>query len=233
VPSLRNGWRWGDRWSLVVRLLLLLVLAAGVVCAAGALRQPYRQEDDLLADLAAGRVSYVMYERTSHQVHWVNGWWSWKQASLVTWEDAPGASSGSRSPDQSAEDWLYRRIKASPRRVTLEVRSGQESGLADWLHMIRWQPLRSAVILAWWLTFLLMLSRRTHQYANRWAWFWLFTLGQVGAVLYLVMEPRLMWRPPSPSAADRAPIRGGAGCGWSLLLSIAISLAGAGITAIP
>lgn len=45
----------------------------------------------------------------------------------------------------------------------------------------------------WLIAFLTMLSSRP-RYGNRWAWFWLFTIGQVGAPLYLILEPLPLWR---------------------------------------
>jgi hypothetical protein len=66
-----------------------------------------------------------------------------------------------------------------------------------------------------------MLGTGRHRYANRWAWFWLFTVGQVGAVLYLILEPRPIWRPASRTApTGRSPMGGGSGFLLSILLSI-------------
>ena len=42
----------------------------------------------------------------------------------------------------------------------------------------------------WVALFFVMLATREHAYANRWAWFWLFTVGGVGPILMLFKEPR-------------------------------------------
>jgi hypothetical protein len=63
----------------------------------------------------------------------------------------------------------------------------------------------------------LMLTTRDHRYANRWAWFWMFTnpLGMLG---YLWLEKR-PFPPPRPSRAE-APIGGGVGFCYALGLSV-------------
>lgn len=228
-----RGWRWGDWWGLAVRVVLLVALAAGAVSAAGSLRVSHRQEADLAADLAAGKVSYAEYDSATHQVRWVDGWWSWRQAVVDNREGQPAADSGPGATDAD-ESWLYERVAGSPRSVSMQIRNDAGTPPGRWLDRITWGPLRWAATLAGWLTLLLMLSRRDHRYANRWAWFWLFVIGQApGLLLYPLLEPWPLWRRPWRPGSPRVPIRGGAGFGWSLLLALAIGVAGAGVAAIP
>lgn len=234
VSSSRSSWQLGDRWGTAVRVVLFLVLAAGSVLAVAALHQPWRQQDDLLSDLAAGRVRYVEYEPSGQLVHWVDdSWMSWSQTQIATWQTTPGDGSTSSSSSNAAEQWLHRQIAASPYSpITVNRRVGQ--GPDQWLEKIAWGPLKVASLVVWLVTLVMMLGRRRHRYANRWAWFWLFNgTGPAGLLLYLVLEPHPAWQPASPLTAERAPIRGGAGLLLSLSLSLLLSLAAAGIAAIP
>ncbi|ROO90637.1 hypothetical protein EDD29_8370 [Actinocorallia herbida] len=76
-------------------------------------------------------------------------------------------------------------------------------------------------------TFVLMLSRPDHHYANRWAWFWLMTTGLSGAVLYLLLERRPAWRSLDRPLRDPAKrLTGGWGFVCSLFLApLSIGLA--------
>jgi hypothetical protein len=222
-----RGWRPGDWWSVGFRLLLLLVLAAAVATIAGSVRPAERSRADLIADLAAGRVSYLDYERIDHRVRWVTGWGRWRTTTLVSWPDN-GAVDGQ---GDAALEWLYRQIDASGHPVPVTWRVGNEP--TWWPVKVVWEPLRTATVAACLGTFLIMLGRTRHRYANRWAWFWLFTVGQAGVLLYLILEPRPMWRPRSwLPHQDRTPIRGGAGFLWAILLSIVVGLVTVGIAAI-
>ncbi|MFG1827745.1 hypothetical protein ACGFIJ_35160 [Microbispora bryophytorum] len=57
---------------------------------------------------------------------------------------------------------------------------------------------------------------------NRWAWFWLFTVGEVGAMLFLLLEPRPLWRGLEPQNPVRNRMGGGGGCVLALCLSLVI-----------
>jgi hypothetical protein len=227
-----SGWRPGDWWSTGVRVLLLLMLAVGAATAVASLRPAERHEADLIADLSAGRVTYLEYEGSDRRVRWMDGWWRWRQTKLLSWNaNGAGGSSADQPQGDAALEWLNRQIDASGHPVGLRFREVREPGW--WLNRVEWGPLRTATLAAWVVTFLLMLGRSRHRYANRWAWFWLFTFGQAGALLYLVLEPQPIWRPRSwPPRTGRAPVRGGTGLIWSILLSIAVGLVVAGILAL-
>lgn len=223
------GWRHGDWWSAGFRLLLLLVLVAGAVTVAASARPAERLESDLNADLTAGRVTYLDYDPSDHRVRWVNGWWRWSATTLVSKEsdERPPVVDPKRD---AALEWLDGQVDASGHLVPIRVRAGYEPRW--WPAEIVWDPLQAATMIAWFGTFLIMLGSASHRYANRWAWFWLFTIGQAGVLLYLIMEPQPLWRPRSwPPHTGRAPARGGAGLMAAILLSLTVSLVAAGITA--
>ena len=225
------GWRPGDWWSAAFRMLLLLVLVVGAATTVASVRPPERPESDLTADLAAGRVTYLDYERSNHTVHWVNGWWQWRATTLVSWRENGERPSTVDPQSDAALGWLYRQIDASGHPIPVRFRVDHEPRW--WPARIVWEPLQVAAVAAWIGSFLIMLGHARHRYANRWAWFWLFTVGQAGVLLYLILEPQPLWRPRSwPPRTDRAPARGGTGLIWAILLSIAVSLAAAGVTAL-
>ncbi len=223
VSATGSGWRAGDWWSAAFRLVLLLVLLAGAVSVAAAARPSMRPESDLTSDIAAGRVTYLDYDAAGHDVRWVTGRWRWHETTLETWRtDADQSSTG-----DTALTWLYQQINASGQVVSVRIRTGQDSGW--WPSEIIWDRLEMATTAAWIGTFLLMLGTTRHRYANRWAWFWLFILGQVGALLYLVLEPQPIWRPRSWPPRGRPPIGGGSGFLWSILLSCGASIVAWGV----
>jgi hypothetical protein len=230
VHSRDRDWRPGDWWSAGVRVLLLLVLVAGAATAVASIRPSPRQQQDLIADLAAGRVTYLDYEPSDHSIRWADGWWRWRRTVLETWTGNGDQPPVTEPQGDTALAWLYQQIDASGHQITVNTRDHQQPGW--WTEKIAWKPLWAATTAAWIVTFLLMLGRARHRYANRWAWFWLFTFGQAGALLYLMAEPQPVWRPKSWPPTGRTPTRGGAGCLWAILLSIAVSLVGAGIAAL-
>ncbi|MCS3780114.1 hypothetical protein [Tsukamurella ocularis] len=114
--------------------------------------------------------------------------------------------------------------------------------------IVRW-PFRTptwfgtTVAIAWMLTFLAMLTSRP-RWGNRWAWFWMFVIGQVGALLYLLLEPRPLWhsfriaalrRPDATldatrEANPREDLRTGSeGCALSLVVGFGAAVTAAGI----
>src|SRR5438132_1284447 len=90
-PAPGHNWRPGDWWSLAFRVLLFAVLVVGVATVVASLRPSERPESDLTADLAAGRVTYLDYERSDRRVRWADGSWRWRATTLVP-DFAPGYS---------------------------------------------------------------------------------------------------------------------------------------------
>jgi hypothetical protein len=193
-----------------IRVALLVVLAAAAVLVLlGDTARPATMTD-LLRDLRADRVGTIAYRGGSAE--WTAGVWRFS---------AP-------VPDPSGEDreWLRRQIQATGSTLPVEDRVSDDS---LWAVRVPWRPLRYLAVAAWLLTFLIMLGRRRHRWANRWAWWWMFVIGIVGPLLYLALEPVPLWHRHGPSAGpppDPAEgiIRGGAGFGFALGLALAVSL---------
>jgi hypothetical protein len=222
-PQAPVGWRARDWWYGGFRLSLLLVLVAGMTSAILAMNPPMRPTEELTADVRAGRVTYLEYNFESNEIRWATGWWRWRTTIAdPTWATNDPAT-GNRNPDDRALQWLRGQVAASGHPVTVQMSVGNNSRW--WPVQIVWQPLQVLAMIAWLGTFGLMLLTSAHRYANRWAWFWLFTIGQVGALLYVVLEPRPIWKPSSAAVPPgRTPAGGGTGCLWSFLLSIAVPM---------
>jgi hypothetical protein len=211
------GW-----FSRVVRGAALLVLILAGVTVIASLAPPWRPIEDFTADLSAGRVSYVEYQSDSGDIRWVSDWVRWRQATIALPQD-PDAEGSWRNSHRA---WLEQQISASGHGVRLvEV---QNNGPREWPFRVPWPPLRYAAVAVWVLALLHMLSAGGHRVANRWAWFWMFTFGQIGAPLYLLREPVPLWR-SELGDTGRAPTRGGVGFLNAILLSIVTGIVGIAI----
>jgi hypothetical protein len=154
-------------------------------------------------------VVYLEVQPQLGVVLWSVDGWRWRRTTLET--------------HPPADDWLLERIDASGHDVGIRVRDGDSR--AWWPGRVPWLPLQVLTVLVWAGTFVVMLATPRHRYANRWAWFWLFTVGQVGAPFYLLLERRPLWR--GRAWEDRTPanpVGGGVGCLMSILLPIAATL---------
>jgi hypothetical protein len=224
VSEVRVGWRAGDWLRLGFRSLVLLVLLAGAVNALAVSHPQQRSSEELVADLAAGRVKHLAYDDGTNDISWSTDWWRWQVTTaphdvLIRAEPALGIP-----PVDPSLRWLYRQVDASGKHLPVHV-SASSPRRDYWLGQVAWPPLRLVTAIVWLVTLGVMLMTARHRYANRWAWFWLFTVGQVGALLYLVLEPRPIWRPAARPAPDRTPITGGTGFLWSLVLSVVVGIA--------
>ncbi|HEY2672034.1 MAG TPA: hypothetical protein VGJ07_16905 [Rugosimonospora sp.] len=210
-----------------IRLGAIVVLVLAALSVIGAVFPASRSAGDLTADLAAGRVSYIEFWPASHEVRWVDDWVRWRQAVV----DAPGAAVPGQPVPGREEDWVRGQIDASGHPVGLVERDSNENGSELWLFKATWGPLRAAAIGVWLLTLLHMLFRRGHRAANRWAWFWMFTIGQSGVLLYLLREPvPLGRRELRPTGAT--PTKGGMGFAHAVLLAVGTGLVALGIAAV-
>ncbi len=109
----------------------------------------------------------------------------------------------------------------------VDVSRADDDSLISWPFEIpTW--LGGVVAATWLATFVAMLASAP-VYGNRWAWFWLFTIGQVGALAYLVLEPVPLHRALAPSAPEpiepaRERWTGPQGCLASPLVAIAAGI---------
>jgi hypothetical protein len=211
------------RYGRVVRGAGFLVLVLAALTVIPSLSPPWRPVGDLTGDLAAGRVNYVEYQANTATVRWVVDYVRWRQADI----NSPPPGVDNQAPWQNrGEVWLEQQIAASGSRVRLNTATDDRPGVLPL--RVPWAPLRYAAIAVWLLTLVNMLSRGGHRVANRWAWLWMFTIGQIGAALYLLREPVPLWRSEVVDSG-RAPIRGGFGFLYAIGLSIVAGLVGTGI----
>jgi hypothetical protein len=202
-----------------VRATALLVLAFAALTIVLSWVPAQRSTQDLGADLADGRASYVEYVPATRTVRWVVDRVLWRETRLPARSDvsAPG------NPGGQDMTWLGQRITDSGHQVRLtEV---DNPGDRLWVMLVPWPPLAFAAGAAWLLALVHMLATGGHRVANRWAWLWMFIFGQVGVALYLLCEPAPLWR-SELSVLGRRPIRGGMGILYAVLLAGAASVLG-------
>ncbi|MGX9297572.1 hypothetical protein [Tsukamurella paurometabola] len=211
----------------VLRAFLLGVLLVGAVAGAIAAHPEVASSEDFTRALDRGEVVRVV---------------PWEHSS----DDTVGAAEWSTGPFRWYTGPLPGTNTYAEFRTLMRDRGVQVETYDDM--MINW-PFRiptwfgTAVAIAWVLTFLAMLTSRP-RWGNRWAWFWMFTIGQVGAPLYLLLEPRPLWhsfqlaglrRPePAPDTTRGTGPRedrrtGGEGCALSLVVGFGAAVAAAGI----
>ena len=190
----------------VVRALAIVVLLLAAATVLLSLSPAWASADAFTGDLAAGRVDYVEYDQQSRTIYWVTDQVRWHTA------DVP-------PPPGQGQAWVEQQIAASGHPVA--VAYVDNNGPREWIVRVPWAPLRYAVIAVWLLALVHMVARGGHRVANRWAWFWMFTIGQVGALLYLLREPVPLWRAELPDTG-RAPIRGGMGFIYAVLYAFAV-----------
>lgn len=224
----RRGW-WVA--GTVIRVVLLLILLFGALLVVTAMAPTTRTLPDFQSALKAGRVSVVVYRMSQPDAidpvtprskpGEVRGL-TWAEGPLVWHRIAPG-------PIRDGKDvYTFARLSAdtalSGVRVTAEAERQPSWWYATWPFEI------SSLLGMWWigaawvLTLLIMLGS-TPWLANRWAWFWLFGVGQLGAIAFLILEPRPLWYRYERRPRQRARIWGGLGC----LLSAATALVAGGI----
>lgn len=192
---LRDGVRVAGLW---IRVCLLVVLLWGALVTVLAASPAERSAADFHAALEAGRVTYVIQEKDA--LRWSAGPLFWYRTETAP-PDVTGVPVVRR---HSRED--YGIVPAWPFRVPVAH--------AEWVTGT-----------AWVATLFVMLGTPRPRVGNRWAWFWLFTVGRIGAVLFLLFEPRAIWNgigPQSNSLVGR--FGGGQGCVTAFCVQVMISV---------
>ncbi len=197
-----------ERQGALARRLRLVLALALLIASLAQLNSPVeRSVDELLGDLAAGRVSTLSmqvperafdmgYESlgvswTTRQVgFWPRGlaqpfgWLTSARGNVATYRlvvSDPAAGDDGLMP--ADEDGLIRAAAAQAGVPVAEVTTGAAEAGA------RWNWLGIATLVA----FVLLLAGPRPRLATRWAWFWLFSAGPM-AMVFVLVEPVPAWR---------------------------------------
>jgi hypothetical protein len=211
-------------WSLAGRALRLVLLLVLLTCGLMVFNRAFPHEAtaaQLAEDLRQRRVTHIELDvEDVRAVRWSNGLLTWYQTI------APPGWSRNADPSFGTPD---SRIKVTPRQVDLHTHVSP----VELLHPVYLAGPAGGLL--WLLLLLVMLdNRRDHRYASAWAWFWMFTVGLAGALVYLLVETRPLWAHgadgPPGEAARR--LHGSAGFLMAVLLGLATTGAAFGLRAI-
>ncbi|SDL39153.1 hypothetical protein [Nonomuraea jiangxiensis] len=207
----------------VIRLALLVPLLGGMLISTAASLPTSRTLAQFRTAALAGEIDRVNYRDSDSGVL---EWLEWSEAPLV-WHHVDAGFTDTEGPYTTARLMTDVRQASAPPSLVRESMAGSSGNdfLPDRPFDI---PGGWWVAVSWGLAFLVMLCS-TPRLANRWAWFWMFTVGQIGALLYLVLEPRPLWRGPGEGLNRGERVSGGRGCGYSILLAITSVIVAAGI----
>ncbi|GAA4207956.1 hypothetical protein GCM10022252_72340 [Streptosporangium oxazolinicum] len=213
--EVRRGWRIV---GLTIRSILLIVLIFGVLITVLSATPLPGTRAELRAAAAADRVSFVEHDGGNGAISYVR----WAQGPLLWREIRPQMLPDDSLPSTRAE--LRQDLGPSRARVVERDHSGGMAWIPGWVADMPGPIGGPWLIGSWILTFLIMLGS-TPRLGNRWAWFWLFTAGQVGAILFLLLEPRPLWFAAGRVPAPRERLGGGRG----FLLAIGVSMLSSGL----
>ena len=222
--------------DLAVRACLLLVISLSLLSLLPIHLATSRPAEQFLLDLKADKITSIQYVLKGRSLRWSDGGIRWFAADLSRGRPALGPSPDGMgkvteqvegdNPDNNADAaWLTQAIDAAG--------SHQRFGLLDssagsWLSQVSWPGLSTGAGIAAILSFFLMLGRDQRRFGNRWAWFWVFTIagGEVGPVLYLLIEPRLLWRRRMSAMPAKPMLAGGRGLVVALVLKGCLAFLG-------
>ncbi|GAA1011130.1 hypothetical protein Aple_056820 [Acrocarpospora pleiomorpha] len=205
-----------------VRLLLLLLLLCGALVTSASYMPSPRTVEQFRSAVAAGEVDRVSYQEFGADELAALVW----SESPLVWHEVQGSIADSEGP------YTTERLRADMRRASVRPSLMEERGggpvvnnsiFPDWPFGFRGGSNLWWIAAVWVVTFVAMLFS-TPRLANRWAWFWMFTVGQIGAFLFLITEPRPLWKGPGEGLAPTNRIEGSRGCLYSIALSF-VSLA--------
>ncbi|MFI7043126.1 hypothetical protein [Streptosporangium sandarakinum] len=219
VPA-RGGLEYG------ARLVLLFVLSLSFVVILADQDLPRRDAEELIADLRAGRVTTVVYDRdwpAYGTLTWSRGPLSWTQAAHRQPDDVWDHRTGElvRPALERRQGAFLARVRAAADPSVEIVRGGPSwfrvgsPAYARW-----WPPFAPFAVAAEVLVWMMMLTRRDHRFAGRRAWFWILLAG--GSPLYALLEPYPLWR--RPYEALPAPARLGGPAAFALAVTAMLAL---------
>ncbi|WP_336791472.1 hypothetical protein [Gordonia malaquae] len=178
---------------LVARWAALLVVTTGFVSAAAAFQPKAADHDQFARDVDRGAVDIVLIDSAESDA----------LISAVTWSTGPFHWRTGPAAAVSVEVGEFKQ-RMHDKGVEVDI-------ARDAPKLISW-PSRapgwvvSVLALVWLVTFLAMVSS-TPRWANRWAWFWMFFVGQIGVLIYLLVEPEPLWRRAAgPGEVEMSPV---------------------------
>ncbi|MEU4535580.1 hypothetical protein AB0G15_12010 [Streptosporangium sp. NPDC023825] len=222
--EVRRGW-----WvvGITIRTVLLLFLTFGVLVFTLGVTPMQGTRAELRAAAAADRVSFVEYDEyrgydgpdgqngVIYYVRWAQGPLLWREFRL------PPPAEG--SPAYVLAE-LRKDLGRSQARVIERDRFDRTGWIPAWVDDMPGPVDGPWLTGGWILAFLIMLGS-TPRLGNRWAWLWLFTVGQTGALLFLLLEPRPLWFAAGRRPAPRERLSGG----WGFLAAIGLGLLSYGL----
>ncbi|WP_436758020.1 hypothetical protein [Streptosporangium sp. V21-05] len=221
----------GDDIPYAVRVALLFVLALSTVIVHINQAPPLRPAAELVADLRAGDVTKVVYDRNwpaYGTLTWSHGPLSWSQARFDQPDDVWDPRTTRLVPEalERRQEAFMAQVRAAADPSVEIVRSDGFGALAGSPAYGRWwEPFGPVAVAAELLAWLLMLSRPNPRYASRWAWFWMFLTG--GSLLYVLLEPRPLWRDPYEALPAPAKLDGTRGFAIAVALLLGMAMVNA------
>ncbi|QRY63977.1 hypothetical protein JVX90_07245 [Gordonia sp. PDNC005] len=209
----------------MARWVALLVVIAGFASAAAACQPKAVDHDQFARDVHRGAVDTVLIDRQESSavlistVTWSTGPFQWKKGAV------------SAAPVEVAEF----KQRMSNEGIDVEVALGAPKLISWPSRAPGWVVSLLGLICI--VTFLVMISS-TPRWANRWAWFWMLLAGQIGVLIYLLVEPEPPWRRAAgskhvgrsssevdaPTSASDTRITGGMGFLLAAAMNIAAGL---------
>ncbi|MER5645015.1 hypothetical protein [Streptosporangium sp. NPDC002524] len=214
-----------------VRVALLFVLALSTVIVHINQAPPLRPAVELVADLRAGEVTKVVYDRNwpaYGTLTWSHGPLSWSQARFDQPDDVWDPRTTRLVPEalERRQEAFLAQVRAAADPSVEIVRSDGLGALAGSPAYGRWwEPFGPVAVAAEILAWLLMLTRPNPRYASRWAWFWMFLTG--GSLLYVLLEPRPLWRDPYEALPAPAKLDGTRGFAIAVALLFGMAMVNA------
>jgi hypothetical protein len=213
--------------GLWVRIALLVVLIWGAFVTALSLYPQDGPIQNFRNSLRTGNVAYVIYETDGQHLQdlrWSSGPLFWYQVDF--WHETERSDVDYEKAD------LIKELKAASAHPVVRQASHSSNGqglFPDWPFQVPVPHLSWLVKLAWIAAFVFMLGTARPRLGNRWAWFWLFTVGQVGAIAFLMSEPRAVWRGIEAQPPTSSRMGGGQGCVVAIGLGVISALVAGGI----
>ncbi|KXO93963.1 hypothetical protein [Tsukamurella pseudospumae] len=238
----------------IARWVALIVLVVGFVAFSAEAHPRDATYADFRHDLERGAVTQLIIpsdQWTQDNVR--SGTWStrpfrWRTGRVLDRPEGAGPSPSGTSEGTAGSPWSDFANDMEGRDVRLRTTSDDDSGSLSLPFPSSPQPDWTGLLIsiAWLATFAAVFVFQPRR-GNRWAWFWMFTIGQIGALLYLILEPEPLIRrapaldrqqaavEPNADGPDTAtpptsrPLSGAQGFGLAIVSAIATAMASVAI----